>query len=369
MTSLSFSAARLPSAELKIDLALIARLPGDEVVIVPGTANSDAYTAPMLDDVSGTDGTPTGSMPVTPMYSAATPADTPVGESAKAGRSTKSAWTPEEDAKLLELVAQCGPANWSRIAIGMPNRVGKQCRERWHNHLCPDVKTDSFSPDEDRAIMEAVAAHGTKWADMVKLIPGRTDNAIKNRWNSTMRRIVRMQARCGGRLPGLGELNINTVDASTIAKHLLEHGMPTPPEELQPKAAKRRRSASSPNDENGGDTAEQSDREGTEDPTPPPTKLRRGKGAVGRGRARKAALVSGLELLRAAMMNSLQQGTMDERYLIEGAVETPAKPRGFTLDALAAVACSPLSELSSEGMASCRSPRMMEAASLMVCMP
>ncbi|EOD17409.1 hypothetical protein EMIHUDRAFT_46436, partial [Emiliania huxleyi CCMP1516] len=87
-------------------------------------------------------------------------------------------WTPEEDAKLLRMVAQYGPSSWSQIAQHLPGRVGKQCRERWHNHLSP----------EDRLILQAVAEHGTKWALIVKLIPGRTDNAIKNRWNSATRK-------------------------------------------------------------------------------------------------------------------------------------------------------------------------------------
>ena len=82
-----------------------------------------------------------------------------------------------------------------------------------------------FSPEEDQAIMEAVAEHGTKWAVIVQRLPGRTDNAIKNRWNSTTRKMVRVQRRSGGLIPGLGDVDLVTMDAAAIAKHLLAHGV------------------------------------------------------------------------------------------------------------------------------------------------
>jgi Myb-like DNA-binding domain len=104
-------------------------------------------------------------------------------------------WTKEEDTLLLNLVhTMQWPMKWTIVAQSLPDRTGKQCRERYVNHLNPRLKASDWNPVEDSTIFHLYNTIGSHWAKMSKIIPGRTDNGIKNRFHNIRRQYEREDA-------------------------------------------------------------------------------------------------------------------------------------------------------------------------------
>ncbi|KAI8530476.1 hypothetical protein RHMOL_Rhmol11G0061800 [Rhododendron molle] len=101
----------------------------------------------------------------------------------------KGPWTPEEDEKLVDFIHKNGHGSWRALPnrAGL-NRCGKSCRLRWNNYLRPDIKRGEFSEEEQQSIIHLHSLLGNKWSRIATHLPGRTDNEIKNYWNTHMRK-------------------------------------------------------------------------------------------------------------------------------------------------------------------------------------
>ncbi|ESQ40975.1 hypothetical protein EUTSA_v10014028mg [Eutrema salsugineum] len=101
----------------------------------------------------------------------------------------KGPWTPDEDEKLVNYVQKHGHSSWRALPkLAGLNRCGKSCRLRWTNYLRPDIKRGKFSQDEEQTILNLHAVLGNKWSTIANHLPGRTDNEIKNFWNTHLKK-------------------------------------------------------------------------------------------------------------------------------------------------------------------------------------
>ncbi|GLJ56124.1 hypothetical protein SUGI_1204880 [Cryptomeria japonica] len=104
----------------------------------------------------------------------------------------KGLWSPEEDEKLMQYITKHGHGRWSSVPkLAGLERCGKSCRLRWINYLRPDLKRGTFSSYEENLIINLHANLGNRWSQIATQLPGRTDNEIKNFWNSCIKKKLR----------------------------------------------------------------------------------------------------------------------------------------------------------------------------------
>ena len=110
---------------------------------------------------------------------------------------TRKTWTQREDNAICILVEELGSHRWSTLSVqmkerfGISRRSGKQCRERWHNHLDPRIDKKPWTSREEVTLFELQAKFGNCWAEISKHLPGRTDNSVKNHFYCTIRKKFR----------------------------------------------------------------------------------------------------------------------------------------------------------------------------------
>ncbi|XP_028795734.1 transcription factor MYB102-like [Neltuma alba] len=130
----------------------------------------------------------------------------------------KGPWTPEEDSKLINYIQAHGPGNWRTLPknAGL-ERCGKSCRLRWTNYLRPDIKRGRFSFEEEEIIIQLHSIMGNKWSAIAARLPGRTDNEIKNYWNTHIRkRLLRMGIDPVTHAPRLDLLDVSSILGSVL---------------------------------------------------------------------------------------------------------------------------------------------------------
>ncbi|KAL9350604.1 hypothetical protein Peur_057859 [Populus x canadensis] len=111
----------------------------------------------------------------------------------------KGAWTAEEDRKLAEVIAIHGARKWKAIAAKAAlNRCGKSCRLRWLNYLRPNIKRGNISDQEEDLILRLHKLLGNRWSLIAGRLPGRTDNEIKNYWNSHLSKKISQKGKQTG---------------------------------------------------------------------------------------------------------------------------------------------------------------------------
>jgi hypothetical protein len=136
-------------------------------------------------------------------------------------KTRRGPWTAEEDELLTNLVKRYGTKKWAIIAELVPGRVGKQCRERWLNHLRTDVLKTAWTDEEDAILIRAQQDLGNRWSAIARMLPGRPENSVKNRWNSLINKKKRFS------IEDPESANVSSDDQSSVIESCNESSSPS----------------------------------------------------------------------------------------------------------------------------------------------
>ncbi|EAS07646.1 Myb-like DNA-binding domain protein (macronuclear) [Tetrahymena thermophila SB210] len=137
----------------------------------------------------------------------------------------KGPWTADEDEKLIYWVQQYGPYKWSQCSELITGRSGKQCRERWFNNLNPNVKKGNWTQEEDNAIFRGYLSHGSSWSKIAKNLEGRTENSVKNRFYSTVRKLLSDMEKKGKYVNQDNECDIKNIIQQSLSEYSSSQNM------------------------------------------------------------------------------------------------------------------------------------------------
>ncbi|OMJ73545.1 hypothetical protein SteCoe_27738 [Stentor coeruleus] len=160
--------------------------------------------------------------------------------------SNKYTWAPEEDQALIDLIDQNGEKKWCKIAnlineqFKDSDKTGKQCRERWYNHLNPNLNKESFTLEDEIKVFEYQKQFGNKWSEIASHFPGRNDNFIKNCFYSAIRRNIRKYNRKkvpSKQLKGTISSLLKNIHTRKIIMNFPEHENPEP-QKIKPEIRK-----------------------------------------------------------------------------------------------------------------------------------